>query len=188
MAEADGSAARQVSHYGTDAENPHITADGVWIYHASGNPGSPGLWRLHPDGTGAGLVVSGFTSVPVLSPDGRYAAYNREGEAKGPIRVVALPSGKELDLGFTAGLRPAWSPDGRTIAYLLEDGRGGVGVGAQPFDPSRSTSTQRHFLHLDPEWPVESFAFTPDGRHLIVSAADPAKGLVLATGVPGLPR
>ncbi len=187
MAEADGNAAKRISTYETDAENPHITADGTWIYHASGNPGSPGLWRLHPDGKGPERVVAGFTSVPVLNPDGHFAAYNREGEISG-LRFVSLPDGKELDLPFINGLRPAWSPDGRMIAYILADGRGGVGVWAQPFDPRSNRSVQPRLLYLDPEWPVESFAFTPDGKHLIVSAADPAKGLVLATGVPGLTR
>ncbi|MBL0314052.1 MAG: serine/threonine-protein kinase [Holophagaceae bacterium] len=187
-AEADGSAPRRVSAYGTDAENPHFSLDGAWLYHASGSPSSPGLWRIHLDGTGGERVVSGFTSVPVLSPDGRYAAYNAEGVWKGQIRLVTLPEGKACSAQIPEGLRPAWSPDGRTIAYILPNGHGGLGVAAQPFDSTRDTSAQRRMIHLDPEWPVESFAFTPDGKHLIVSAADPTKGLVLATGIQGLSR
>jgi len=187
-ADADGSAPRRVSTYGTDAENPHFSVDGDWIYHASGNPSDPGLWRLHPDGSAAQRVVSGYTSVPVLSPDGRFAAYNAEGVSKGQIRLLSLPDGMPCPIQIPEGLRAAWTPDGRAIAYILPDGRGGQGVAAQPFDPAHDTSAQRRMIHLDPEWPVESFAFTPDGERLIVSAADPAKGLLLATGVPGLSR
>lgn len=137
---------------------------------------------------GGERVAPGYTSVPVLSPDGRYAAYNAEGVWKGQIRLVSLPDGKPCPIQIPAGLRPAWSPDGRTLAYILPDGHGGLGVAAQPFDPARDTSAQRGMIYLDAEWPVESFAFTPDGKHLIVSAADPTKGLALATNVPGLSR
>lgn len=121
-AEAYGSAPRRVSTYGTDAENPHFSLDGTWIYHASGNPSGPGLWRLHPDGSGGERVVSGYTSVPVLSPDGRFAAYNAESVRKGQIRLVSLPNGKACAVEILEGLRSAWTPDGRTIAYILPDG------------------------------------------------------------------
>ena len=189
MAEADGSGARKVSSDGVDAENPTLTSDGSWIYHLSGNPAQRGLWRLHPDGSGAQLLVKGVISAPIISPDGRYAAYNLDGVEPAQIIVVSVQDGAGVFTGPLPGHRAMWSPDGRTLAFISTDdsGTGGV-VAAQPFMPGKDTSAQRRYVYRDPESPAETFTFTPDGKHLIVSAADPSKGLMLATGIRGLEK
>ncbi len=187
MAEADGSGARKVSSDGVDAENPTLTTEGPWIYHLSGNPAHRGLWRLHPDGSGAQLLVRGVISAPMPSPDGRFAAYNLDGVDPARIIVVSVQDGAEVFTGPLPGHRVMWSPDGRTLAYISSDGSGNWGaVVVQPFVPGKDTSAQRHFAYRDPESPAETFTFTPDGRRIIVSAADPSKGLMLATGIRGL--
>src|SRR5205823_4535542 len=73
LADAEGGDARQVTHDGYDAENPTMTADGKWVVYSSAHPSTQGIWKIHPDGSGAARIVTGDYFNPEVSPDGQYA-------------------------------------------------------------------------------------------------------------------
>jgi TolB protein len=56
---------------------------------------------------------------------------SRKGNVSGSeIYVIPAAGGTpvELQTGFTSALSPAWSPDGRTIAFLATDAEGSTGI------------------------------------------------------------
>ena len=74
-ANPDGTGAHQVTHDGEDAQNPTQTRDGRWIVYSCANRKHPGLWKIHPDGSGAEQLARGAVQLPEVSPDGTYTTY-----------------------------------------------------------------------------------------------------------------
>ena len=72
---SDGSSARQLTKDKQDAENPTATPDGNWIVFSQVTGPGIGVWKIHPDGSGAKKLVSGNTLLPEVSPDGQYVSY-----------------------------------------------------------------------------------------------------------------
>ena len=62
IADADGSAPRQVTHDGFAAENPTITFDGRWIVYGSTHSKTAGIWKIHTDGTEATSLIQSPSS------------------------------------------------------------------------------------------------------------------------------
>jgi len=93
MADRDGSAPRQISHDGIDAENP-AAIPGGWVVYASSQTAHPGLWKMRADGSEATLLVPGNVAWPDISANGQYALYHILNGALGAtIHVVRLPDG-----------------------------------------------------------------------------------------------
>lgn len=92
-----------------------LDASGVfWIDHDS-----TGIWMVRPDGSGFQFLMQGALNTPVVSPDGKWLAYEAgaqifkvpfDGQAVDTTGIVQLT---EEGRNFS----PAWSPDGEWIAY-----------------------------------------------------------------------
>jgi hypothetical protein len=63
-----------------------------------------------------------------------------------------------------------------------------VGIFVQDFDPGRpdTSSTRRKVAGFDPSLEAESFAISPDGKHLVVALLDRLFGVSTIEGVPGV--
>jgi len=197
MADLDGSAARQVTRDGVNAENPTATPDGQWIVYSSGNPEKAGLWKVRPDGTDVTHLVKGRVTIPEVSPDGRHAVFRTfTGKYPARLRVARLGDGTlepfeilvdehrrtTISLG-----RARWMPDGRAIAFVGQDETGATGIYAQDFAPGRDTSaTRRPLGGFDPDVAAESFGLSPDGTRLVIAGWVQLFSLMEAEGVPGL--
>ncbi len=198
MADADGGNARQVSSDGVDAENPTVTPDLEWIVYASANPSAPGIWRVRPDGTDATCIQSGAFGIAEVSPDGRYAVFMDFDLTRFVtlLRVVEIETGRRTPFvteaafhrvapGFSVG-RPRWMPDGKAIAFVGIDDAGRSGIYVQDFAPDANTDhTRRALVGFSDEYHAESFDISPEGR-VVVSRMYESRGLMLATGVPGV--
>jgi Tol biopolymer transport system component len=98
---------------------------------------------------------------PVQSPDGRTLAFS----ALGRVYTMELTGGagpKPLSEGGAPQYMPAWSPDGRSLAYVTWTADGGgvwIGSPAHAAKPRRVDSAGAYYTN-----PV----FTPDGRALMV--------------------
>ena len=200
-ANADGSAARQLSRDGVDAENPGIAPGGEWIVYWSGNPDHPGVWRMRPDGTDAERVLEGDHSMTMVSPDGRWVACNVLGGRSQRTRIVVievetkrvvpfeitLEDRRAEGLGRMSWVGPGPLSEGLALAYIGLDEEGRTGIYLQDFDPERDTaSTRRPLAGFHDNLRTESFAVAPDGSRVTLSMLELRPRLMLAEGVPGV--
>ena len=199
MANNDGSGARQVTTDGVDAENPGMTADGKWIVYNSYNPDLKmrGIWRIHPDGTGAVRIASGLTQWPEISPDGKYASYGFYKQSLNDRftyeRVVEIETGESLPFEIEVsnrdrvGGRMRWMPDGKSIVFIDEDANGNWGLFAQDFLPGTDTrASRRPVAGFDADRKIDTFSISPDGSKIVLAEVEVLSSLILAEGVPGI--
>ncbi len=133
-ANADGSGERPLFSMSGFDYNGSFSADGKWIVFTSERNGSgeADLYRVHPDGSG----LERLTDDPALddqaafSPDGNQIAFvsTRGEHHTANVWILDLKTRKARNLTGSAELqaapgkldgffRPAWSPDGRWIAF-----------------------------------------------------------------------
>lgn len=210
IASADGGEPRQLTHHGLDAASPVATPDGTWIFYTLARSEGQGLWRIRPDGSAARgqlesrptpLVPGPFAS-PEISPDGRYVLFAELRPSRTLLRLMRLEDSRllpfEIELrGKTRALRrlvgnvpgcARFTPDGRAIAFvdLDEDERSAIflqEIGGRP-----SAGVRRRLHGSDPDRVTESFAFSPDGRSLILAQRETTLHLLMAEGLPGVQR
>ena len=132
-------------------------ADGEdWIlFQESG--GAPTLIR--PDGTGRHTLLTdpaGDTDDPAWSPDGQQVVYMVNGGTGGQLWIAAADGtgdhavtsgGDGCPSGLcTEAVQPAWSPDGRTIAYIAPQNNAGLLVkySLMLLDVASGVSTERY--------------------------------------------
>jgi len=186
-----------VTQDGGNAENPTATPDGKWIVYSSGNPQKAGLWKIHPDGTGATQVVKGRVSLPDTSPDGRHVVYRVfSGKYPAILRVVRLDGGQvePFEIAVDARRRTTvtlgrarWMPDGKAIAFVGQDEDGGSGIYLQDFVPGQdSVATRRKLGRFSADIATESFGLAPDGSRLVVAGWVQLFSLMEGEGLPGL--
>jgi serine/threonine-protein kinase len=112
--------------------SPVWTPDGKYIVFRSTNQPSQGLYWVRSDGTGGAQRLTSGDEVPYsFSPNGRRLAYWAPGVSHSADLFTAVIQGDpekpslgspELFLGTPANeAMPAFSPDGRWIAYTSDD-------------------------------------------------------------------
>lgn len=148
---------------------PVSSADLLYI---AANSGAPQVWRLPADGSSPVVVTqapSGIVDFDVTA-DGTQIAYTSGGYlwlqnvANGqPMQLIGMNSDR--------GARPVFSPDGTQLAFA----DGGVWVmGTDGSDPRmivRSVELDAAASNMGDVRVYEPYAFTRDGRALIVSIA-----------------
>lgn len=191
-----GASARQLTTGGNDSQ-PTWSADGQWLYFIRTSP-VEGLWpfegvprrynlavpsvmRMHPDGTGIALILSG----KVTQRGSTWSAFIRQPFPNPTNTKVALitdapnPSNSDLVLKIldltTGGLTtpkipeiaplghqdPAWSPDGASILFVKDARTGTRGAPLiQRYDlASKRVRTLTGPGYISPAW-------SPDGRYI----------------------
>jgi serine/threonine-protein kinase len=146
-----------------------LSANGT-LWYAAGTVRSAGTMQpVWVGRDGATTLVatdwSGLIADPALSPDGKHLAVSVT-ELTTQIWVRDLEGGllSKVSLTGQENIRPAWSSDGRTVAFVSDQKTDRV-LFQRPTDGS-----QPEKLLMDDKLPLEEVAFSSDGAWVIYRA------------------
>jgi Tol biopolymer transport system component len=168
--DADGANARQLTE--DDGLHPFFTPDGGLVIFIRRTPLST-LWQIPIEGGKpeqfSKLVPAGPASI---SPDGKQLAFSTFD--KQPFQTCVAPVGADAPEKCFVISRsfPRWALDGKAFYYLDYDF---TAIWKQPLDGEREL-----FLKFTGEQ-TNNFAFSPDGRRLVVARSKPTQDIVALT-------
>jgi Tol biopolymer transport system component/DNA-binding winged helix-turn-helix (wHTH) protein len=116
----DGSNQRQLTNNSFNDFSPAPSPDGRFIFFASNRAGSNQIWRMNADGSDQIQITRGEGGYPeMVTPDGNYVYY--QSGLHQTLWQVALGSGQETQLWDQSVSAPAFSPDGKQVAFCFRD-------------------------------------------------------------------
>ena len=127
ISNADGSMERALTPPGSVDYNPSWSSKGDWIVFTSERAGPADLFRVHPDGTGLERLSdnAAFNDQAAFSPDGGKIVFvTTRAAGFANLWILDLDSHRAaaLTTGSGGDFRPAWSPDGKWIAFSSDRG------------------------------------------------------------------
>jgi Tol biopolymer transport system component len=192
VAELDGGNERKLLPASQFEYHASFSADGQWISFTSerGGDGNSDAYRCRADGSGLEKIAAtpSMEDAVVLSPDGTMAAYVSTQDGYKPnIWVKELRSGRTRNLtasktiagdpgGPDGYFRPAWSPDGRWIAFSSDrntpwrghdDGHGWEHTQELSIYLIRPDGSGFRKLASKPGYCLGSPKWSPDGRRIV---------------------
>ena len=155
---ADGSELKQLTKQEGDEHDvdPVFSSDGKHILFTSTRGGKAGVWRMLSDGSKPERLCDGDQAE--WSPDGAKIVFRRNER----LFTRVLVGGKEAALTPEDWLHcsgPAWSPDGKTIAFAARWDAGN-GIYLVPADGGKPVKVYDKQGACEPHW-------SPDGSRLV---------------------
>lgn len=174
VVDADGTRLRRLTNTPGHEGMHSWSSDGSKLVFArADDAGTQSLVVMNADGTGERLIDTGQkkNQFPAFSPDGKQIVLNLDGGIGFGIFTINADGSNPRKL--TAGMQPAWSPDGKHIAFAGKaDPAGPLRIFAVNIDGTqkRQVSTGDG-LHECPAW-------SPDGQRIAYQASvrDKASG------------
>ena len=122
ISNTDGSGEHAITRPDSLNYNPAWSPMGDWIAFTSERDGSADVFRMHPDGSGVERLTDdpAFDDQAAFSPDENqivFVSTRAAGFANLWILDLTTRKAKALTSGRGGDFRPAWSPDGRWIAF-----------------------------------------------------------------------
>jgi Tol biopolymer transport system component len=176
--QADGTNARVVAGSLDLQGNPAWSPDGQSITTAVADHSVPHLFRIPIDGQPPTRIASDYSVDPAWSPDGRFVVYS------GP------------DIGSTFSLKAVTTEDAPYSMPALTMTRGARRVAFLPGGHALvllrgeiqhknlwlidlETGAERQLTHLAPEFDIQDFDISPDGREVVIERVQERSNLVL---------
>lgn len=165
---ATGRGARRLTRNHAWEYGASWSPDGRWIAYGSEQGGAWHIWLIHPDGSGAHILVGTVGgNAPDWSPDGRAIAFTSNRTGNDNIYVVPATGGRarRLTTGACHSDNARWSPDGKRLVYAVFCGHGWNDIAVMDADGShvRKVTTTPTVEEEVPSW-------LPDGRHVAFTA------------------
>lgn len=166
-----GSEGRHDPHHASIASDRDLTSTNLWAEVEEH------FQKQHSPAFGK---VSGANDL-ALSPDGSKIAFTGsiweklEGHPHTRICTVDIATGevKVITRGPNDDRLPKWSPDGRTLAFLSDRAEAGV---SQVYLLSVGELGEASLVTSKLEGQADTFSWSPDGKELLIVAADPEDG------------
>ena len=157
---------------GIEAWGLNLSRDGKKLAVQGNRDGQSGIWEVSiPNGREEPLVPgdSLIRDIPIWSPDGKRAAYQRCGQ------FVVWSSEKHTEDPIAAGgsssewsgLLYDWSPDGKSVLVTYASD---VQIWQLPVDPSLPEKSSARKIISDPNYELYQPHFSPDGRWIVFEA------------------
>ena len=132
LMQSDGNIQTRITSNATNEDLGDWSPDGIWLVFArldeeTGDDSNEGLWLRNPDGVNLVHLTKGHDSAPAWSPNGKDIAFVRTDGQNADIYIVSrLNDGTwqevteltRLTQQEAGDLAPAWSPDGKTLAFV----------------------------------------------------------------------
>jgi Tol biopolymer transport system component len=99
------------------------SADGRWLAYTEQNPETSGdvwLWDRTTAQRRPLVTTPGVEVLPVISPNGKYVAYESDVSGAFEVEVASIATGARTQVSVGGGTWPAWSADGRQLFFLHE--------------------------------------------------------------------
>jgi CubicO group peptidase (beta-lactamase class C family) len=191
--DADGSPTARITHDAEPDATPAWSPDGSELAFARGAPNDTDLYVIGPDGTGLERLtdLDGWEGAATWSPDGARIAFvhdttdvNGWGHP-GELWVIDRDGSGLEPLRPEATANPAWSPDGRLIAFdglgtddhigILDLETGTVAdLGPGWFPRWSPDGTRIAYVQFDERGSSDLHLMSPDGADRVQLTDDPA--------------
>ncbi len=166
----------------------------VFSWAFKGGPNQANIWRAHADGSGATQITSGKLDIgAICSLDGKWIYFNNR--VLGRISRVPTDGGAKPE-AIAASFVPnsflvgniALSPDGKTLAYVVEVVSAQTQAGQEKLALFDLGSSAPRLLEVDPHLAGASLRYTPDGKAVAYPVAQNGVDNIVIQPLDGSPR
>ena len=157
---------------------PAVSPDGQWVVFTSEQGGHSVLMKL-PSTGGTPIPLTDYNSFfPAVSPDGKWIAcwYFSGQDQPAQLAIIPFAGGqpaKVFTLPATSGGNIHWTPDGRSVAFLIR-GDGAVNVWTQPV----AGGPPKQVTHFTSE-NIFYFDWFRDGRLVLSRGTEPIDAVLI---------
>ncbi|MBX7224208.1 MAG: winged helix-turn-helix domain-containing protein [Blastocatellia bacterium] len=143
-----------------------------WMYFNSNR--SPAKTNLPPVRLRPLTALEGEEKYPAFSPDGQQVAFAWDKSGLGNLDIYLMQVGganpKQITDGPLPELRPVWSPDGKSLAFLRQHD-----TTTELIVRTLETGTERSWGLVG-----DGMDWSPDGKRMVIQEANPTTGSHLA--------
>ncbi len=150
-----------------------FSPDSKWIYFVSWETGKATIWKKPVDGGNATQVVADLSNDPRISPDGKMLFYTAPPDKE---VMASAEDGQPIKTFKPLGAYQ-WTPDGSTLTFLWNRDNV-VNLWEQPLDGSEP----RQLTNFTSPG-ISKYAFSPDGKQLVVARTTFISDVVLISDV-----